>query len=421
VSRLTRVVVTLGLIAACGDNRRATDGPGPIDGSGVCTPVAGTNVSLRWIAHGCDAPGAPARPYCIEDVLTLVTSPPGDPRLFAVELEGRIRIIRDGELVPEPFIDLSDDQGGPVVADNELGLLGLAFDPDYATNRELYVFFTQDNPDPLDAEFPFLNVLARYAAASDDSDRADLASGTVVLSIRDRYGNHNGGMIEFGPDGYLYVGTGDGGSGGDPFGNAQNPDVLLGKMLRLDVHDRAPGREYGIPPDNPFATGGGAPEVYMLGLRNPWRWSFDRATGDLWIGDVGQERIEEIDVLSPQQQRGANLGWNLYEGGECYSPPCDPTGMTFPEVVLSHDDVFWAIIGGQVYRGSCFPDFVGRYFYTDCFHGHMLSAVLLPDGTVESEQLPGDFIGGPTSLHADSRGELYETDMLGNIFQIVAQ
>jgi glucose/arabinose dehydrogenase len=414
------LVLAFPLGLACGDNRRAVDAPSGADARTACTPVRGTNVGLRWIVHGCDVPGAPPRPDCIEDVLTLVTSPPADRRLFAVELAGRIRIVEDGALLPEPFVDLSDDVGGPVIADNELGLLGLAFPPDFAASGEFYVYYTQENPDVLDVEHPFLDVLARFSILPTDPDRADASSGVVVLSILDRYGNHNGGMIEFGPDGYLYVSTGDGGAGGDPFDNAQNPDVLLGKMLRLDVARRSGTAEYGIPPDNPFALGGGAPEVYMLGLRNAWRFTFDRVTGDLWIADVGQADIEEIHVLPPARQAGANLGWDMYEGNNCFEPPCDPTGMTFPQVTHTHAEGFWAIIGGEVYRGGCFPDLVGRYFYTDCFYGHMQSAILRGDGTVESAQLPGDFIGGPTSVHSDAFGELYETDILGNIFQIVA-
>lgn len=406
--------------AACGDNLagdgRAADAVTAV----VCEPVRGTDVTLRWIVKGCEVPEAPAPPDCIAGLLTLVTAPRGDHRLFAVEREGRIRIVAGDRLHAEPFLDLSDDLGGPVIADNELGLLGLAFHPAYADNRTFYVFYTAENPDPLDIEHPLLDVLARYRTRADDADRADPDSGEVVLAILDRFGNHNGGMIDFGPDGFLYVGTGDGGDGGDPFGNAQNPHSLLGKLLRLDVDAAAAGAPYAIPADNPYADGvAGAPEVYVRGLRNPWRWSFDRATGDLWIGDVGQAEIEELDVLRPGEIAGANLGWAMYEGNDCFAPPCDPTGMTFPQVTHDHDAGWWSIIGGEVYRGACFPDLVGTYFYTDCGYGHMMAARLAADGTVTTTQLPGDFIGGPTSLHGGGTGELYETDALGNVFQIV--
>lgn len=418
---LTRGLTILLALAACGDNRGGTgDGPTATDAAAVCTPVRGTDVTLRWIVHGCDVPGAEPYPRCTDGVLTLVTSPPDDRRLFAVELEGRIRVVENEVLLADAFLDISDDNGGPVLTDNELGLLGLAFHPDYASNGQLYVFYTRENPDPLDVDHPFLDVLARYTVSATDRNRADPDSGVAVLTIPDPYSNHNGGMIEFGSDGYLYISTGDGGGGGDPFGNAQNPDALLGKMLRIDVDHPDPGKPYGIPADNPYATGaGGAPEVFMLGLRNPWRWSFDRATGDMWIGDVGQSDIEELDVLLAGQQVGRNLGWDMYEGNNCYTAPCDPAGMTFPLDTRDHVDSWWSIIGGQVYRGDCFPDLVGMYFYTDCGFGHMMGARLRIDGTLDAAQLPGDFIGNPTSLHADSRGELYETDALGNIFQIV--
>ena len=406
--------------AACGDNRTIGEDAAPVDARVECTPVRGTRADIRFVAYGCDHPLSPPRPGCMDGVVTLVTSPPGDRRLFALELEGRIRVIADGQVIAEPFLDLSDDLGGPVVADNELGLLGLAFHPAYATNRQFFVFYTADNPDPTDPMHPFVDVLERYTASATDPLRADPASGVVVLSIPDPFGNHNGGMIEFGNDGLLYIGTGDGGGAGDPQGNAQDPTALLGKMLRIDVDTRDPGREYAIPAGNPFAAGGGAPEVFMLGLRNPWRWSFDRATGDMWIGDVGQGEIEELDVLTPSEQPGANLGWHMYEGNNCYTPPCDATGMTFPLDSRTHLDGWWSIIGGQVYRGSCYPDLVGTYFYTDCFYGHMAAARLRGDGTLDVMDLPGDFIGGPASLHADSRGELYETDINGNIFQLVA-
>ncbi len=420
--------VLLGLLgAACGDNR----GPAPVDADELayCERTRGTKLALRQVAYGCKVEGAPAHPGCMNGVVTLVTSPPGDPRLFALELNGRIRILdEERRILPAPFLDLSADAGGPVngVGVTELGLLGLAFHPSYATNRQLYVFYTTDNPDPLDADHPYLDVLARYTTRADDPSRADPASGEVLFAIRDPYANHNGGMIEFGPDGYLYVSTGDGGGVGgvpaDPYGHAQNPHSLLGKMLRIDVDRAESGKLYAIPPDNPFADGtAGAPEVLVLGLRNPWRWSFDRKTGDLWLGDVGGALFEELHVLRAGRQAGKNLGWKMYEGHACHEPPCDPAGMTFPQDARDHATGWWSIIGGEVYRGACFPDLAGTYIYTDTGIQYIVTARLRGDGSLEIDPEPGPFIAVPASLHGDARGELYATTVEGNIYQIVVE
>ena len=383
----------------------------------LCAPQPGGNVALRKIAT-------------LPDAAVLVTSPPNDRRLFVIEQTGVIWIIENDELRPTPFLDLSGEHGGPVdsLSGDETGLLGLAFDPHYATSGEFYVFYTRlllgpgDN-DPADT-------LARYHVGA-NPDVAEPA-GTVVLTLPRSRPNHNGGMIEFGSDGYLYVGTGDGGSHGDPLRNAQNPNALHGKMLRLDVASRPPDREYGIPVDNPFASGGGAPEVYMLGLRNPWRWSFDRATDDLWIADVGQNVTEEIDVARAGEQAGKNFGWSIYEGATCCAmqsdrctqsapqQPCDPTGITFPIDHRSHADSWAAMIGGQVYRGSCYPDLVGWYFFADNLRGGLSKARLGFDGSFESVDLVGAFPSSPTSIHADAYGELYETDLVGNVWHLEA-
>jgi glucose/arabinose dehydrogenase len=382
-----------------------------------CTPVAGTAITVRKLVDP------------VVGGAVLATSPPGDDRLFVVEQRGAIRIYHAEQLAPAPFLDISDENGGPVVAGGELGLLGLAFHPQYASNGTLFVFYTgRKLGDPI---HPYVDVLARYRVSATDPDRA-IPAGTVVLSIDDFTSSHNGGMIEFGPDGYLYIGTGDGGGQGDPQRNGQNPSALLGKILRIDVDHPAPGKPYGIPADNPFATGGGAPEVFMLGVRNPWRWSFDRMTGDLWIGDVGESQVEELDVLEAGKQRGANLGWSAYEGFSCCmtqpdrclqtgtQAPCDPAGKTFALDHRSHATGWNAIVGGQVYRGTCYPDLAGWYLYTDYVHGGMAKARKQPDGTLEIVDLPGTFPAGPSSIHADARGELYETDTRGNVYRVEA-
>ncbi len=418
--------VALLVAMGCGDNLAPVipaDAPVRPDAApGACG--FGSNPVVRRVIAGCASVGAPAPPNCIDDAITLVTSPPQDSRVFEVERGGLIRIIENDQLRAKPFIQLSGIAGGPVIDDgDEMGLLGLAFHPQFATNHTFYVFYTQDNPNTLDTIHPYLDVLARYTTMVDDPTVGDPASGEVVLAIPDPFTNHNGGMIEFGGDGLLYIGTGDGGYGGDPMGNAQNPSALLGKILRIDVDHPAGAAMYGIPPSNPYADGvAGAPEVFMLGLRNPWRWTFDRGTGDMWIADVGQSLFEELDVVRAADQLGANLGWNAYEGDSCYSPPCDPRGKVFPQVVRDHPDWF-AIIGGQVYRGSCYPDLTGTYFFSDLGYGYLQTARLNDDGSVvvvDLHDAQNDFVFEPTSLHADGMGELYESDLAGDIYRIEA-
>jgi hypothetical protein len=426
---LLRATLVVLAFTACGDNKKnAAKHDGGIGGTpgdasvavAACTPTSGSTVSFRKLAQS------------VVGGATLATSPPKDPRLFVIEQRGAIRIYDPGELLrPTPFLDISADNKGPVLAGGELGLLGLAFHPQYAQNGQFFVFYTSNNP--VKGGDPYVDVLARYTASATDPSVADPASGTVLISISDPFSNHNGGMIEFGADGYLYIGTGDGGSAGDPNRNAQNPNALLGKFLRIDVDHPVTGKPYGIPANNPFAQGGGAPEVFMLGLRNPWRWSFDRGTGDLWIGDVGQDQTEELDVLLAGQQVGQNLGWSAYEGPNCcinatnqcdqVAPfqACSLAGKTFALDYRDHVKDGWnAIIGGQVYRGGCYPDLTGWYFYTDNGHGGLTKARRLDTGKLEIVDLPGTFPTSPSSLHADSRGELFLTDTGGNVFQLEA-
>ena len=402
-------------LAACGDNLHpredaATDAPVH------CARVRGSQLALDKIAVGCSQPDAVPGAPCMHGTVVLVTSPPNDPRLFALELDGAIRIIEDGTLRADPFLTYADDPA--FTAGGELGLLGLAFHPQYATNGLFFVVFTAVNADTADTQHPYVDVLEQRRVDPANPSRA-LPERTTILSIPDGFNNHNAGMIEFGADGYLYISTGDGGSNttlpADPFGNAQNPQSLLGKMLRIDVDHPAGGKPYGIPADNPFGT-----EVWMRGLRNPWRWSFDRKTGDMWIADVGAATQEEIDVLRPDQQRGANLGWSIWEGHHCYNAPCgDPAGLVFPQVDALRSDGFVAIIGGEVYRGSCYPDLVGTYIYTDLYFQRLMTAHLTFDGTVVVDP-PGPFVGLPTSLHGDAAGELYVTSFDGDIFHIRA-
>jgi len=403
--------LVLVLAAACGggggDNGKKdagnppADSPPAIDAPALtgCTPVSGTSVKVRQIGR-------------VSGGAMLATSPPNDGRLFVVEQQGRIRIFENEMLKTTAFLDVTGATG--FVAGGEQGLLGLAFHPNYANNRQFYVFYTTGNA----------NVVAKYTQSATDPNVAD-PTGEVLLSIPDFASNHNGGMMEFGSDGFLYIGTGDGGNANDPQRTAQDPNKLLGKILRIDVNTTSGQKPYGIPADNPFASGGGAPEVFMLGLRNPWRWSFDRMTGDLWIGDVGQGTDEELDVLKPSEQRGANLGWSMYEGTRCFGNyTCDPTGKFMPQATRAASTNWHAIIGGQVYRGSCFPDLQGTYFFTDNSAAQLQTAKLEANGSVTTTNLTPppqtSWPTSPASIHADARGELFITNTGGYVYQIEA-
>lgn len=281
-------------------------------------------------------------------------APPGDTeRLFVLEQVGRIRIVRQGQVLSEPFLDLRDRVGSHA---SEQGLLGLAFHPRYAENGYFFVNYTDRRGD---------TVVARLRVSA-DPNRADPASETVLLRIPQPYANHNGGHLAFGPDGYLYIGMGDGGSAGDPQGNAQNPHSLLGKLLRIDVDGGTP---YAIPPDNPFVNGGGRPEVWALGLRNPWKFAFDPATGALFIGDVGQNAWEEIDYLPPNAPGGANFGWDYREGRHPYEGTL-PAGVSFVEPVWEYGhDQGCSVTGGVVVRDPNLPAFWGVYLFGDYCSG----------------------------------------------------
>ncbi|MGH8790882.1 MAG: PQQ-dependent sugar dehydrogenase [Telluria sp.] len=312
-------------------------------------------LSLTQVAGGFSAP-------------IFLTAPLGDSRLFVVERAGRIRIVHNGALVATPFLDIA----ALTTIDGERGLLSMAFDPNYGANGRFYVYYTDANG---------AITIARYNVSAANPDIAD-ASGTVLLSIpHSTFSNHNGGQLAFGPDGMLYIGTGDGGGGGDPSGNAQNAGTLLGKMLRIDVSGAS---GYGLPAGNPFVgQSGSRGEIWALGLRNPWRFSFD--AGLLYIADVGQDQREEVDV-APATSAGLNYGWNRTEGTACVGAAgCDKTGLTMPVFEYSRDAGGCAIVGGYVYRGSANPALHGRYFYTDLCTGKLLS-LMVRDG-VATEQV----------------------------------
>lgn len=313
----------------------------------------------------------------------------GSGRLFLVEQPGRIRILRDGQLLGQPFLDITDRVGS---RGSEQGLLGLAFHPRYAENGYFFVNYTDRRGD---------TVIARFRVSS-DPHRADPASEVRLLQVAQPYANHNGGGLAFGPDGYLYIGLGDGGSAGDPKDNGQNPNALLGKLLRLDV-DR--GNPYAIPADNPFAAGGGAPEVWALGLRNPWRFAFDLRTGDLYIGDVGQNAWEEIDFLPAGAPGGANFGWRYREGAHPYKGQ-PPAGLTLVEPVAEYPhDGACSVTGGVVYRGGELPEFHGVYLYGDFCRGQVWGLLQTDAGWQSALLFQTGF--NISTFGQDERGEVY--------------
>ncbi len=338
-----------------------------------------------------------------------LTAAPGDSvRLFVVQQDGAVLVLHHDTIQTRPFLDLR----GQIAFGGEQGLLSLAFDPQYATNGRLFVYFTDTNGD--------LRIV-RYTVSS-DRDSVNAATADTTLKVaHPGQANHNGGQLQFGPDGMLWAGTGDGGGGGDPAGNGQNKHALLGKMLRLDVRGAS---GYAIPADNPRAGGDTsfAPEVWAYGLRNPWRFSFDRQTGDLYIADVGQNTYEEVDVAPVGAQRGpgANYGWNIMEGKHCYlTPSCTPIGI-LPVVEYPHVFGACAITGGYVYRGGALPALAGNYFYSDLCDG-TIHSIKWPGNTTPADwtsilALPGNYV---SSFGQDARGELYIVQLGGPVWRIV--
>jgi len=364
---------------------------------------------------GCsNSPGAPT---LTSDSLRLVpvvtsglsspvylTAPSGDTaRLFVVEQSGQIRIVQHGQLLPAAFLDIHTR----LVSGGEQGLLSVAFHPNYGTNGYFYVNYTDLNGDTR---------VERYTVSVADSNLADTATHKLIIFIPQPYTNHNGGLVMFGPDGMFYIGMGDGGSGGDPQNRAQNPDSLLGKLLRIDVDG---GDPYAIPTGNPFKSGGGAPEIWALGLRNPWRFAFDRAAGLLYIGDVGQGAWEEVDV-QPASQSGLNYGWRIMEGAHCYTPTnCSSGGLVLPAVEYDHSNGQCAIIGGFVYRGARFPALAGQYFYADLCAGWVRSFSYAGGGVTGQTSWNLDVSPGtPLSFGEDARGELYLLTGGGDVYRI---
>ncbi len=346
----------------------------------------------------------------------LAISPKGDTaRLFIVTKGGRIRIVKDGSLLSTSFLNLSTK----VSSGSEQGLLGLAFHPSFASNRRFYVDYTNLSGN---------TVVREYKASASNPDVVEPGSGRTIIKIKQPFSNHNGGMIAFGKDGYLYIGTGDGGSAGDPGNRAQDKDKLLGKMLRIDVNGTTRKKHYRIPASNPYVGRPGRNEIWQRGLRNPWRWSFDRSTDALWIGDVGQARYEEVDRVkwtSSGPGKGVNWGWHVMEGNHCYHPAsgCNKSGKKRPLAEYSHSsNGRCAITGGYVYRGSAIPALRGWYVYGDYCSGEVWAVSAGASRPASPVRLLGTGSGRLISgFGQDASGELYLCDLSADaVYRIAA-
>lgn len=332
----------------------------------------------------------------------------GSDRLFVVEQSGIIQVFENNASTSNRsvFLDIQDrvDDSG-----NEEGLLGLAFHPDYANNGFFYVNYTADNQ----------TIISRFEVSGSNPDQADSGSETVILTYNQPFSNHNGGHLAFGPDGYLYIASGDGGSGGDPDENAQNLKTLLGNILRIDVDGSENGNNYAIPPDNPFAgnSEGFREEIFAYGLRNPWRFSFDSENGDLLAGDVGQSELEEIDIIV----NGGNYGWNTFEGTACFDPDpeldCESTDVEFPIWEYGQDGS-QSVTGGYVYRGPALGELTGTYIYADFITGRIWGLDISdPDNPSNTELIDSEL--NISSFGTDADDELYICSFDGQIYRLL--
>lgn len=391
-SRARAVCASALVLTSCGgaDPTRPSTGPSAAS-CAAGAPVQGVPaLEARLVTAGLRNP------------LDLQSSVGDRERVYVVEQGGRIRVVRNGQLQSDAFLDVSDR----ISSGGERGLLGLAFHPQFGVNRRFFVNYTDPRGDTRIAEF-----------RAGSADTADRASERVLLAVAQPFANHNGGGLAFGGDGRLYVGLGDGGSGGDPLGNGQRLDTHLGKLLRLDVDGAAP---YVVPADNPFrATAGALPEIWAYGLRNPYRFSFDRATGDLYLGDVGQGSREEVDVGLAGRHGGENYGWNVMEGTACYRPAsgCERAGLTLPVHEYGHDQGC-SITGGVVYRGCRMPALAGAYFFGDYCRGFVRSLRHADGAVSDLREWPLRGIGNVVAIGADADGELYVVDYDGELYRL---
>ena len=380
-----------------------TAGPAPatVPATGSPRPISSARPDLAHLA------------VSLEPYVTIAGGPlgidapdDGSGRLFVIAQDGKIWVVdANGTVVPSPMVDL----GSRLTSGGEQGLLGLAIHPGFPTDPRVFVNYTNKDGD---------SIITSLALDPNDPNRLDPESHREFLFLDQPFANHNGGDLLFGPDGYLYAFFGDGGSGGDPQGNGQNRDALLGKVLRLDIDHASGDLPYSAPADNPFVGGAGRDEIWLMGMRNPWRASFDRATGDLWIGDVGQGAWEEVDVARAGVG-GLNFGWNVTEGNHCYQPAtgCDTAGLTAPATDYGH--VFGCtVVGGYVYRGSKYPAMGGAYLFADYCSGRIFAIDPSVDGYREPVEV-GNGGGGLSSFGQDAAGELYVTHLDGGVSKVV--
>ncbi len=339
--------------------------------------------------------------------LAIANAGDGSGRIFVAEQGGRVYLIRNAHVVATPFLDVS----GQVSGGGEQGLLGLAFHPRFTTDHRVFVDYTDRTGD---------TIVSSFLVDPGTPDTVVPGSEVVILTVDQPYSNHNGGTIQFGPDGYLYIALGDGGSGGDPHNNGQGLDTLLGKILRIDIDHPSGGNAYGIPASNPLVAEPGARgEIWLFGLRNPFRFSFDRAGGDLWIGDVGQDAWEEVDVARAGAG-GLNFGWRITEGGHCYNPRtgCSTTDLVPPVTEYAHD-FGCSVIGGNVYRGAAQQVLRGGYVFSDACSGLTWAVNAAGSGSQALVKV-ADGPSGIAGYGEDEAGELYAADLDGHIYRVTA-
>jgi glucose/arabinose dehydrogenase len=383
---------------AAGPGESARQPSSPARSGGSAFDPTRVAVTLEPFVDGLSAP------------LGIANAGDGSGRLFVAEQGGRIRVVRDGRILATPFLDISDR----ITSGGERGLLGVAFHPKFPDDPRVFVDYTDANGDTQVSSF-------RVAAPGDDT--VDPASEIAILHVSQPFANHNGGALAFDPDGMLLIALGDGGSGGDPQGNGQSLGTLLGKILRIDIEKNDADHPYRIPANNPFRDGanGNRPEIWLWGLRNPWRMSFDRATGDLWIGDVGQNSWEEIDVHRGATPGGTNYGWNRMEGSHCFQPPqgCEDPALTGPVTDYGRDSGC-TVIGGNVYRGATQTALAGGYVFGDYCSGRIWAI----DPAIDGYRAPVEIGQSGRSLVAfgeDEAGELYAADIgKGAVLRVTA-
>jgi glucose/arabinose dehydrogenase len=397
-ARVRVAVLVAGLAAALAPaTASAAVMPRAITDGSAAQDLTSASITLTPIATG------------LADPVFITSARDGTPRTFIVEKGGRILVRRSGTILATPLLNLS----ASVATGNEQGLLGLAFHPSFKTNRRFYVDYTTTAGD---------TVVREYRTSAANPDRVEAGSGRTILKIAQPYDNHNGGMIAFGADGYLYIGMGDGGSANDPGNRAQSLSSLLGKILRIDVNGTTATKAYRVPASNPWVGRTGLDEIWQRGLRNPWRWSFDRSTHAMWIGDVGQASWEEVDRATSTSSgagRGVNWGWRVMEGRRCHIPStgCATSGKRLPLAVYSHStNGRCAITGGYVYRGSKIPALVGYYVYGDYCSGEIFAIKANASYPPTRITLRGPGSGRLiSSFGENAAGDLYVVDLGGTI------